>query len=83
MSCCYTDASLSKGDISRLSWALLRRKSEPPHSVLLTSDSSTDPGISVVAFSLPSLIDPHEEVSSFTFGPFLYPLLIFNVIEFR
>ncbi|VDM31028.1 unnamed protein product [Hydatigera taeniaeformis] len=59
---CYLDAGLCKGNVSRLSWALSRRKGKPPKLVLLTADSNTDPAASVVASSVFSVIDPHEEV---------------------
>ncbi|KAL5961216.1 Nuclear pore complex protein Nup98-Nup96 [Taenia solium] len=59
---CYLDAGLSRGDTARLSWSLLRRKGKPPELVFLTADPSTDPAASVVASSVFSTIDPHEEV---------------------
>ncbi|KAL5110459.1 Nuclear pore complex protein Nup98-Nup96 [Taenia crassiceps] len=59
---CYLDAGLCRGDAARLSWSLLRGRGKPPELVLLTADPSTDPAASVVASSVFSIIDPHEEV---------------------
>nr|CDS17585.1 nuclear pore complex protein Nup98 Nup96 [Echinococcus granulosus] len=59
---CYLDAGLCRGDTARLSWSLLRKKGKPPQLVLFTANPRTDPAASVVASSISSIIDPHEEV---------------------